>query len=612
MIQNFDVQGGPEFGRRNVPKLRGAMAAQNLDGFLIPHEDEYQNEYLPDCNERLMWASGFTGSAGAAIVTMDDAAMFVDGRYTLQVRAQVDGDIFTYDTLESGGMANWIKTKAADGMRIGYDARLHSPSGMAAINKAAKAAGAIMVSVENNPIDAAWDDRPDAPLTPLVVQPLDLAGESHADKRARIGRIIENAGADCAVLTSPSCVAWLLNIRGGDVMCTPLPLSSVILHGGGTAELYVHPEKVTDDIRAHLGNSVVIRDEDMLTAGLAGLSGKTVWVDPATASAHLFETLKEAGASLYAATDPVMLPKAAKNSAEIAGTTAAHIRDGAAVTRFLHWLATDGQSGDYDEIQAAQKLEQFRAQLPGLKDLSFETISGAGSNGAFCHYRVNTDTNLKLEQGSLYLVDSGGQYQDGTTDITRTVAIGEPTAEMRWRFTLVLKGHIALAAIRFPAGTTGSNLDALARMALWNQGLDYDHGTGHGVGAYLGVHEGPQRISKAPNKVALLPGMIVSNEPGYYKTGGYGIRIENLQYVHEAREISGGERAMLGFETLTYAPIDRRLVDIDILTDTERDWLNGYHADVWDKIGPIVTGDVKAWLKTACKAFKPIREIHRW
>lgn len=602
MIQNFDIQGGPQFGRRNVPKLRAALAEAGLDGFLIPHEDEYQNEYLPDCNERLMWASGFTGSAGAAIVTTDRAAMFVDGRYTLQVRAQVDDDLFDYETLESGGMANWVARNASDGMRIGYDARLHSPAGLKALQAAAKTSGAVLVAVEQNPIDAAWDDRPPLPLTPLVVQPIKLAGESHGDKRARIGKVIADAGADSAVLTSPASIAWLLNIRGADVMCTPLPLSTVILHASGNAELYVHPDKVGDDIRAHLGNSVVIRDEDMLAGGLNALGNKRVWVDPGTASAHLFNALTEAGASLHTAMDPVMLPKAAKNAAEIAGTKAAHIRDGGALVAFLHWLATEAQSGDYDEIQAAQKLESFRAQLPGLKDLSFETISGAGSNGAFCHYRVNTDTNLKLEPGSLYLVDSGGQYQDGTTDVTRTIAIGEPTAEMRRRFTLVLKGHIALASVRFPPGTTGSNLDALARMALWKDGLDYDHGTGHGVGAYLGVHEGPQRISKAPNTVALLPGMIVSNEPGYYKTGGYGIRIENLQFVHEPREIEGGERAMLGFENLTWAPIDRNLVDVDILSAEERDWLNDYHAQVWEKIGPLVEGDVKDWLEGVCAA----------
>ncbi|MEE9346843.1 MAG: aminopeptidase family protein P, partial [Robiginitomaculum sp.] len=375
-----------------------------------------------------------------------------------------------------------------------------------------------------------------------------------------------------------------------------------IIHADGQSELYIHSDKVGDDVRAHLGNRVSIRNEDDLPDGLANLGGKTVWVDPSLSSAFMFETLKTAGAKIHAAMDPIMLPKAKKNAAEIAGTTVAHIRDGAALTRFLHWLATEAQSGKYDEIQAAQKLESLRSELPGLKDLSFESISGAGPNGAHCHYRVNTDSNLRLEKGSLYLIDSGGQYQDGTTDVTRTVAIGTPTDEMKKHFTLVLKGHIALAAIRFPKGTSGHALDALARMALWNHGLDYDHGTGHGVGVYLGVHEGPQRIAKAPNAVALAPGMIVSNEPGFYKTGGYGIRIENLQYVHEPRDIEGGERPMLGFENLTFAPIDRELIDVAMLSNEERDWVNSYHGQVMDKIGPQVKGEVWAWLEQVCAA----------
>ena len=600
MIQNFDVQGGPDFGRRNLPKLRAAMAAQNLDGFLIPHEDEYQNEYLPDCNERLMWATGFTGSAGAAIVTTDSAVMFVDGRYTLQVRGQVDGTLFDYATMESGGMAAWLKSNGKTGQVFGYDPKLHSPSGLEKLQDAADDSGATLLAISQNPIDAAWDDRPDQPRAPLNVQPLELAGQSHAEKRAAIGETLKSEGADAALITAPASIAWLLNIRGGDVMCSPLPLSTVILRASGQAELYVHADKLTDDVRAHLGNGVAVRDEDALPAGLAALANQTVWVDPAQSSAYMFNTLKDAGANIHADMDPIMLPKAKKNAAEIAGTQAAHIRDGGALTRFLHWLATDAQSGKFDEIQAAQKLESFRQQLPGLKDLSFESISGAGSNGAHCHYRVNTSTNLRLETGSLYLIDSGGQYQDGTTDVTRTIAIGEPSAEMIKHFTLVLKGHIALSAIRFPAGTSGHALDALARMALWNHGLDYDHGTGHGVGAYLGVHEGPQRIAKTPSSIALAPGMIVSNEPGFYKTDGYGIRIENLQFVHEPRHIEGGERAMLGFETLTFAPIDRRLIDADLLSTGERDWVDAYHGEVWDKISPLVEGDVKSWLKDVC------------
>ena len=600
MIQNFDVQGGPDFGRKNLPKLRAAMAAQKLDGFLIPHEDEYQNEYLPDCNERLMWATGFTGSAGAALVTTDTAVMFVDGRYTLQVRGQVDGTLFDYSTLESGGMAAWVEANGKTDQRFGYDPRLHSPSGLSKLQSAAKASGAILVAVTENPIDAAWSDRPAPPREPIVVQPLELAGTSHADKRAMIAKSLKSAKASAALITAPASIAWLLNIRGGDVMCSPLPLSTAILRDSGQAELYVHADKISDEVRAHLGNHVSIAHEEALSDGIKALSGHTVWVDPGVSSAYIFNALTEAGATIHAAMDPVMLPKAKKNSAEINGTKSAHIRDGGALTQFLHWLATEAQTGHYDEIQAAQKLEQFRAALPGLKDLSFESISGAGPNGAHCHYRVNTASNLRLEKGSLYLIDSGGQYQDGTTDVTRTIAIGEPSADMRKHFTLVLKGHIALSVIRFPVGTSGHALDVLARMALWNQGLDYDHGTGHGVGAYLGVHEGPQRISKTPSSIALAPGMIVSNEPGFYKTDGYGIRIENLQFVHEPRDIAGGERPMLGFETLTFAPIDRRLIDVGLLSSDEKTWVDGYHAQVWDKISTRVKGDVKAWLKTAC------------
>jgi len=378
-------------------------------------------------------------------------------------------------------------------------------------------------------------------------------------------------------------------------------LSNLLIDSAGHVDLFIHADKITDDVRAHLGNQVSLHDEDALAGHLNGMSGKTVMVDPGTTSAWYSDKLTAAGAKVLAKMDPVALPKACKNEAEIAGTQAAHIRDGAAVTRFLHWLDTQAQSGEYDEIQAAQKLESFRQAGGDLKDLSFETISGAGPNGAIVHFRVTTATVKKLERGSLFLVDSGGQYQDGTTDITRTVPIGAPSAEMKERFTLVLKGHIALSQIRFPEGIPGSNLDVLARMALWQKGLDYDHGTGHGVGVFLGVHEGPQRIAKSPNNIALRPGMIVSNEPGYYKTGGYGIRIENLQFVTPPAPIKGGERDMLGFETLTYAPLHKDLIDLSLLTQTEIDWVNGYHARVLELIGPLVDGDVSAWLEAACQ-----------
>ena len=601
MIQNFEIQGGPEYGQNNLPKLRKILSDTGLDGFLIPHEDEYQNEYLPDCNERLMWVSGFTGSAGAAIVLTDKAAMFVDGRYTLQLPAQVDGNLFEFQSVEDKGMTRWLAANSSEGDIIGYDPKLHSPNAIATFEKAAARSGAILKAVDKNPIDEAWDNRPSAPDELLTIQPLDLAGEAHSDKRARMGKKISDMGADMALITSPASIAWLLNIRGGDVMCTPLPLSTALISTSGQVDFFVKPSKVTADIQTHLGNDVAIKTEDDLAPALKALSGKTVLADPSTTSAWYFQTLDSAGATLMRGQDPIALPKASKNAAEISGTIAAHKRDAIPLIKFLHWLDTDAQDGSFDEIEAAIKLEQFRHETGVLKDLSFETISGAGSNGAHCHYRVNKATTKRLEKGTLYLVDSGGQYQDGTTDVTRTVPIGKPTAEMCERFTLVLKGHIALALVRFPKGTTGSNLDVLARQALWQYGLDYDHGTGHGVGVYLGVHEGPQRISKIPNMTALQPGMIVSNEPGYYKEGGYGIRIENLQYVSEPQDIKGGERPMMGFKTLTLAPINRNLIVATMLTKTERDYVNDYHARVWAEIGPSVAGDIKGWLKEACK-----------
>ncbi len=599
-FQTYDVTGGPDYGRQNLPKLRTALKELGVDYFLVPHEDEYQNEYLPDCNERLMWISGFTGSAGAAIIGTDSAIMFVDGRYTLQVRQQVAEDLFTFTKMAGGGMANWLRANVSPEQIIGFDPRLHSPAALGRIREAVKLAGGETRSLPVNPIDTSWDNRPPVPLTRVTVQPLDLAGKSHAEKREEIGQSIVASGADAALITAPASIAWLLNIRGQDVQCTPLPLSTALIDAKGHVQLFIAHEKLTDDVRAHLGNDVSIQTEDALQTAIDALSGKTVIADPNTASAWHVDTLQGAGAIVKSASDPIALPKAIKNPTEIKGTTAAHIRDGAAIIRFLHWLDTDAQSGEVDEIEAAIQLERFRRVDTSIRDLSFETISGAGPNGAVVHYRVNTGTVLPLARGSLFLVDSGGQYPDGTTDITRTVPIGKATQEMRERFTLVLKGHISLAIVRFPVGTTGSNLDALARYPLWQAGLDYDHGTGHGVGVFLGVHEGPQRISKAPNAVALKPGMIVSNEPGYYKAGEYGIRIENLQYVTQPAAITGGEREMLGFETLTLAPIHRDLIVLDMLTQVERDYMDAYHACVLETVGPLVDGDVKDWLVLAC------------
>lgn len=600
MIQNFDVQGGPKYGRTNLPKLRAALSALALDGFIIPHEDEYNNEYLPDYNERLMWATGFTGSAGAAVVLTDKAAMFVDGRYTLQVRAQVEGKLFVYKRLEDAGVAAWLAKEAA-GLNIGYDPKLHSPDALARLRKAVEGVGGTLSPLSTNPIDTAWQGRPPAPKAPLTVQPKKLAGRDHGDKRKQIAKIITEKNADAALITAPASVAWLLNVRGGDVMCSPLPLASLIINKDASVELFIDPDKVTPEVRKHFGNQVSVSAENKLPDYLGSFDGKTILVDPAGSSSFMFDTLNTAGANIIKTMDPIALPKARKNNAEIAGTTAAHVRDGAAVTNFLHWLATEAQDGSVDEIIAAQRLESFRDCTGLLKDLSFESISGAGSNGAIVHYRVSTATTKILEPGSLFLIDSGGQYVDGTTDITRTVPIGKPTKEMRKSFTLVLKGHIALSRVRFPKGTTGHALDALARMSLWAHGLDYDHGTGHGVGAYLGVHEGPQRIAKTPSSVPLDPGMIVSNEPGYYKTGAFGIRIENLQYVTEATPIKGGERDMMGFHTLTLAPIDRQLIVKKMLSKAEIKWLNKYHKRVRKEISPLVNDAVKGWLRTACK-----------
>ncbi|MFS2318361.1 aminopeptidase P family protein [Maricaulis sp. D1M11] len=600
IAQTFDVKGGPHMGRDNLPKLREALKALSLDGFLVPHEDEYDNEYLPDCNERLLWLTGFSGSAGAAIVMQDRAAVFVDGRYTFQVRDQVDGDLFAYESLiENAGAAGWLERNGRSGERVGYDPRLHSPDAMDRFQLAASRAGVELVAVDQNPIDHAWTDRPAAPTAQIIPHPDYLSGEAHTSKRERIGIALQKGRADAAVITAPPSIAWLFNIRGGDVSRSPLPLSSAILNADGTATLFVAPEKISDETRAHLGNEVSLRPESEFAAGLAEYADKTVRVDPASASAWVFDTLTAGGARIQKLDDPVLLPKAAKNTTEVEGARQAHIRDGAAIVRFLHWLDTEAQSGEIDEIQAAQKLESLRRDLPELRDLSFDTISGAQGNAAFAHYRVSEASNLKLARGSLFLVDSGGQYPDGTTDITRTIPIGDPTSEMVTQFTRVLKGYMALARVRFPKGTTGTQLDILARYPLWQAGFDYDHGTGHGVGSFLGVHEGPQRIGKAPNSVALEPGMIVSNEPGYYKRDGFGIRTENLQVVSEATPIAGGERDMLGFETLTLAPIHRGLIDVTLLSPDELAWLDAYHLDVRTKLTPLLDDITAEWLRKA-------------
>ncbi len=603
MFQHFDPVSDRSFAAKHLPLLRAEMKALKIDGFIVPHDDEYQNEYIPAYAERLMWASGFSGSAGAAIVFLDKAVIFVDGRYTLQVRQQVDDKHYLYADLVETPPDQWLAENAAKGAAVGYDPMLHTKAGVERLEKAAATRGFTLVALDRNPIDAAWRDQPARPLSPAKPHGLDLAGRSSADKRAEIAAALQKAGADATLITAPPSIAWLFNIRGADVTRTPLPLGRALVAKDGRATLFLAPEKVGNELPAFLGDEVDIRAEADVEAALErlGREKKRVAVDPALAPMKYVKTLIEAGASVVDLADPCALPRAMKNDIELAGTRAAHIRDGARVTEFLCWIATKAQDGSVDEIAAAKKLEAFRAATGKLVDLSFDTISGAGENGAVVHYKVSTTTARRLNPGELFLIDSGAQYQDGTTDITRTVPIGKPSQEMRERFTLVLKGHIALATARFPAGTTGHQLDALARRPLWEAGLDYDHGTGHGVGSFLGVHEGPQRIAKVANTQALKPGMILSNEPGYYKTGAYGIRIENLIVVTEPQAVDGGERPMMAFETITLAPINLDLVVGAMLSDAERHWLNKYHARVRQTLTPLVPTDVAAWLAEATR-----------
>ena len=601
MRQHFDETTDPSFGAKHLPLVRAEMAKQGLDGLLVPHEDEHQNEYLPDANERLAWVTGFTGSAGAGVVFADKAAVFVDGRYTVQVKAQTDDALFSRVPLSEQN--KWLSETIKAGQVIGYDPRLHSPDALDAIRAAVEKAGGSLKAVEGNPIDLAWTDRPSQPQAPVVPHPEEYAGESAASKRARIGKAIADKGADVAVLTAPSSLAWLFNIRGGDVIRTPLPLGQAIVRADGSASIFLDPAKVTNELPAWLGDSVVLEAPEALEGALAKLSGQKVMIDPAISSAWYFEQLQGAGAKIVRAMDPCAIPRACKNEVEIEGSRRAHIRDGAALTRFLHWVDTVAQVELPDEREVVEALEGFREATGELKDLSFDTIAGVAANGALPHYKPVGSTIRKMEQGSLLLVDGGGQYLDGTTDVTRTMAIGEGTDEQRRMFTLVLKGHIAMATIRFPAGVSGMHLDAIARQHLWNAGFDYDHGTGHGVGSYLGVHEGPQRIANWGTTQPLLTGMILSNEPGYYREGEWGIRIETLQVVTAPSVPQGGERPMHGFEQLTLAPLDRKLIDVNLLTPQERQYVDDYHAEVLAKVGPLLADGVQkdeaalAWLK---------------
>jgi len=585
--------------------LRAQLGRERLNGFVVPLTDEHMSEYVGAYAQRLAWLTGFEGSAGSAAVLSDKAAIFVDGRYTRQVRDQVDGELFSYESVPDTTVAAWLAAHARSGDRIGYDPWLHTKSWVESTGRLIAEKGAELVAIEDNPIDRVWLDRPAPSAERLVPHPDELAGRSSADKRREIAEFLKAKGADAAVVAALDSIAWLFNVRGKDVARTPVGLAFAIARADGGAELFVDPTKVDDALTAHLGPDVRTRPRAEFAAALEALGGKVV-ADPASCVAAIFERLGAGGATVVEARDPCVLPKAKKNAAEIAGTRAAHLRDGAALTRFLHWFDEEAPKGELDELTASDRLERFRRETNQLQDLSFDSISGAGPNGAIVHYRASPATNRRIEPDSIYLIDSGGQYLDGTTDVTRTLAVGTPTAEMRDRFTRVLKGHIAVATAIFPKGTRGVQLDTLARQYLWEAGLDYAHGTGHGVGSYLAVHEGPQRItlpgsSQSGGDEPLAEGMILSNEPGYYKTGEYGIRVENLVLVVK-KDIPGAEKEMLGFEDLTLAPIELDLVEPSMLSAKERHWLNAYHERVREALAPVLPDDVQDWLRRATRA----------
>ncbi len=601
MFQNFDMSGGPAHVKTRVAALRDLLRKRRLTGFIVPHADAHQSEYLPANAERLAWISGFAGSAGSAIILRQKAAIFVDGRYTLQVLGQTDISVFTPQSLIDTPPAQWLQANAKPGDRIGYDPRLHTVRGVETLQRACANAEAKLVPLDDNLIDQIWTDRPAAPAGKIVLQPLRHAGVGAEVKLESVRKKLGGAKCDALVLTMPDQICWLFNIRGSDIAHNPVVLCHAIVPRQGKPSLFVDAAKLTLAVKDYLEKFCRIKSPWTFAKALddLGAGNKRTQLDPSTASAWIKSAILKGNtkARIHAAPDPVIALKAIKNKAEIKGARTAHQRDGAAMCRFLAWLDREALSGKVDEISAVIKLEKCRRETRKLKDISFDTISGAGPNGAIVHYRVSVDSNRKLKRNSLYLVDSGGQYSDGTTDITRTVAIGKPSAEMRDRFTRVLKGHIAIARARIPDGTTGMQIDALARSPLWDIGLDYGHGTGHGVGAYLSVHEGPQGISKRAN-TPLKPGMIVSNEPGYYKAGAYGIRIENLVLVVNDAQPSD-ENPMIAFETLTLAPIDLNLVVRKLLDRGELDWLNAYHKRVYGRISPALNKADKAWLKDA-------------
>jgi Xaa-Pro aminopeptidase len=594
--QSFADHGGPAGTPERIAALRERLSAEGLAGFVIPRGDRHQNEYLPPGEERLLWATGFSGSAGLAIVLKDKAALFVDGRYTVQAAQQTDGAIFERRPAGDKAARDWLRAELKPGDALGFDRWLHTYDFVQEFAQACEALGARFAPVEANPIDALWTDRPAPPRSPLAVRPLRLAGEPAQEKLARLRKTLD---ADALVVSDPHNIAWAFNIRGADVAHTPLPLAFALVPAEGPARLYVDPVKLTPPVSERLAAIATLHDPSELEPALVAeaQAGRKLAFDKATAPYRLIDAFRAAGGKFVLQADPLTLMKACKNAAEIAGAKAAHIRDAVALAKFLAWF--DEAGAGTTEIGAAVALENFRAQDETLRDISFPTISAAGPHAALPHYRVGESSDLAVTPG-LFLIDSGGQYDEGTTDITRTIAMGETTPEMRDRYTRVLKGHIAIATAVFPAGTTGAQIDAFARRPLWDAGVDFDHGTGHGVGVFLSVHEGPQRIAKT-GTTALQPGMIVSNEPGYYLPERFGIRTENLLLVVRT-EIAGSERDMLGFETISLAPIDTRPIERELLTAEEVAWLNAYHARVREEVGPRLEGGARAWLEAATRA----------
>ncbi len=599
MLQSFEVFSEGEKGRERLATLRARLAELNLQGWLIPRADAHQNENPPPSEERLAWLTGFTGSAGFCVVLPDEAALFVDGRYTIQAPQQVDTAAFTVVAISETKPEVWLEGRSK-GLKIGFDTWLHSPAEIERLEKSVSAADGMLVAQDLDALDDVWTDRPAPPASPVRPHPIEFSGMDSEAKRAALGQELTADGIEAAVLTRPDSIAWLFNIRGGDVARTPIALAFSILGADGTATLFIDPKKMSEPVRAHLGPDVQVEPPSAFEPALIAFADQKVAAERESIPVRVVDRLNEAGAEICWRDDPCSLPKAQKNSAELAGARAAHLRDAAAMARFLCWLDQTAPEGDLTEIDAASKLESLRSEHPELTDISFDTISASGPNAALPHYRVNRDSNRPIRPSEIYLIDSGGQYRDGTTDITRTVAIGKPSQDAIRPFTLVLKGMIEVSRARFPKGTTGRDLDVLARAAMWRAGLDFDHGTGHGVGSYLGVHEGPQSLSRRGSGVALETGMMVSNEPGYYLEGAFGIRIENLLAVAEPAEVEGGERALHGFETLTLAPIDRRLIDRDLLNAEERVWLDEYHARVMREVGPLVDEGIRDWLEAVC------------